>query len=78
MAAVKSHRSRRTNARAASLIAVSAAYYSDIPRLQAPLRRLELEISSGAPAWLLSELRDARDCTVNLLARARLAQGVRS
>jgi hypothetical protein len=78
MAGPKSHRPRRRNARAASPIAVSAPYWSDVPRLEALLRRLELEISSAGPAWQLSELRDARDCTVNLLARARLAQGVRS
>jgi hypothetical protein len=49
-----------------------APYHLDIPGLQGLLSQLEAVIRAGAPAWQLAELCDARGCTVNLIARARL------
>jgi hypothetical protein len=42
--------------------------------LQGLLSQLETGTRNGdGPTWKLAELRDARDLTVNLLARARMA-----
>jgi hypothetical protein len=49
-----------------------APYYLDIARLKRLLAQLEAAIRLGGPTWQLEELRDARDCTVQLIARARI------
>jgi hypothetical protein len=52
-----------------------APYYLDIHRLKRLLAQLEAAIRDGGPVWQLEELRDARDCTVQLIARARIYGG---
>jgi hypothetical protein len=54
----------------------------DIAALVAILAKLDAVISSFAPVphtqmqrFRLQELRDTRDCTVNMIARARLTAG---